>query len=163
MSPYDSPAELGEAAILLTLYKQGDFDLFSQRVRPPEAKLADYCEAVPGEFVFAMSGREIPEFLPYHPRDCYRWADSPLEEREIPFLVFRIDEYNAEIARCHDCITVAAAAKPYSPDAADHNYRHYAPGTAQDRTELIGGPGYTEGVPVYASNNHSRQTVFPAE
>lgn len=92
MSPDDSPTELGEAAILLTLYKQGDCDLFRQRVRLPEAKLADYCEAVPEGFVFAMSGREIPEFLSYHPRDWHRWADSPLEEREIPFLVFCIDE-----------------------------------------------------------------------
>lgn len=32
------------------------------------AELGDHCEAVPEGFIFAMSGREIPEFLPYHPQ-----------------------------------------------------------------------------------------------
>lgn len=159
---YDSHTELGDAAVTVTLFKQSDFDLFHNGVHIPLSQMADYSAAVPDGFVFTMEGRDIPEFLPYHRDDWYQWTETPLKDREIPFLVFNIDHYQVEATHCYDLIPEVAAARQYDPGIwSDSNYWQYAKVTAPDGTVWIGCTGYTEGGPVYASRKHALKTIFP--
>ena len=125
-----SHGDLGdEKEVALTLYKQSDFELFRQgTILTPSQKILALRDA-PSGFLFALQSKpDEPHLLPYAPKEWTEWAMTPLPERRIPFLVFDLDDWVAEVTHLH----------------ARGNFWQYARLTAPDRRQWLGVSGYLQ-------------------
>ena len=127
--PYQHGALGDEKEVILTLYKQSDFELFHQgEILTPERKIAALRDCPPGFICALDSTPERPILLPYDVPEWHEWVKTPLQKRRLPFLTFDLAGWVAEVTH----------------QFRRGNYWQYARLTAPDGRVWLGVSGYLD-------------------